>query len=155
MKPSDELLAEQLGVIANTCSLQADSVYHLEVYESSGLAGASNAANYPCFVYRKSDFAPELELSGEAEVQDDTYEVTCVAQDSDALRCMAGALQRTYHYRFLAGLQTAYPSVLDWLVENDSEQNEFAVEQQDKGYKTATMIVRIVTDTMTGAETCP
>lgn len=148
---SDELIVAQLGVLAQTCSLQGDAVYHLEVYQN---ATGTNEANYPCYVYRKSDHAPELELTGEASIEDDTYEVVCISQDSDSLRCLARALQETYRYSFLTDLQVTSPDVLDWVVDNDSESNEFALEQQDKGYKTATILVRIVFDTTRGEEQC-
>lgn len=137
--------------MAQTCRLQAESVYHLEVYQN---ANGDNQKNYPCYVYRKSDFSPETELSGEASVEDETFEVTCVAQDSESLRCLAKTLQRSYRYSYLESLQATTPGLLDWLVENDSEQNEFALEQQDKGYKTTTLIVRIVIDTLEGVEKC-
>lgn len=151
MIPCDEILVSQLRLLAESCRLQGSNVYHLEVYEN---ATGTNETNYPCYVYRKSDFSPETELTGEAGLEDETFEVTCISQDSDSLRCLARALQKTYRYTFLQKLQAASPYVLDWIVENDTEQNEFAMEQQDKGYKTATMIVRIVTDTLSGVEQC-
>lgn len=150
--PSDELLVLQLSDLAQGCSLQGDAVYHLEIYQT---VDGTDQASYPCYVYRKADHAPELELTGEASVEDDTYEVVAVARDSDSLRCLANSLQRTYRYAFLQALQAASPEVLDWVVENDNELNEFASEQQDKGYKTATILVRIVLDTLEGDEVCP
>lgn len=149
---SDDLLVRQLGLLAQSCSLQGDAVYHLEVYQN---ATGDNETNYPCYVYRKSDHAPELELTGEASIEDDTYEVVCISRDSDSLRCLANALTETYRYSFLLTLQSTSPDVLDWVVENDAEQNEFAMEQQDKGYKTTTILVRIVQDTTRGLEQCP
>ena len=152
MTLSDELLVSELSTVAQACAAGGDAVYHLEVYQN---ATGDNASNYPCFVYRRTDYAAELELSGQANVEDETYEVTVVSQDSDALRCMARAVQKTNKYEFLQHLQTTRPDVLDWIVEHESEQNEFAMEQQDKGYKTATMLVRIVLDTTEGTPTCP
>ena len=151
MTPSDDLLVAQLKLLGEGCRLQRGNVYHLEVYQN---ATGDNQTNYPCYVYRKSDFTPELELTGEANVEDETFEVTCISQDSESLRCLAKELQKTYRYAFLQKLQTANPHLLDWLVDNDTEQTEFAMEQQDKGYKTATMTVRIVTDTLEGVESC-
>lgn len=151
MTPCDEILVSQLLLLGQSCRLQRGNVYHLEVYEN---ATGDNATNYPCYVYRKSDYSPETELTGEASVEDETFEVTCVSQDSESLRCLARALQKTYRYSYLEKLQATMPYVLDWLVDNDTEQNEFAVEQQDKGYKTATMLVKIVVNTLEGVEQC-
>lgn len=144
---TDDYLVAQLVQLAQSCG--SGNVYHLEAYQQD-----DNQAKYPCYVYRRSDFTPELEMSGEAGIQDDTYEVAVISTDSDTLRCLANAMQITYKYAWLRARQVTEPNLLDWIVENDTEGVEWAIEQQDKGYKMSTMTVRVVINTKEG-DVCP
>ncbi len=145
MKPSDEILVERLKLLA-------PQVYHLEVYQN---ARDQNQENYPCCVYRRHDFNPMTELAGESGFRTDGYEVLVIARDSSELRAIADALQDTYKYAYLVALQAVYSQVKDWQIDTDTESVEFAVEQQDKGYKITSVYVHVTIDTLEGDEPCP
>ncbi len=157
---SDELLVSTLrtmaslalaGVVPAVAPDPSGRAYHLEVYQKK-----DNPRSYPCYVYRHADWLTNPELAGQAGIVSDVFEVTVVSQDSLTLRALVDALKASYVYEFLQQLQatTSTADVLDWEVDNDDESNEFAMQQQDKGYKTATMMVKVTIDNSGGVD-CP
>lgn len=123
-----------LQEVQDRCKLQR--VYHLEVFQNLG-----SKARFPCLVYNMVDSSPEQELSGTSGLFHSTWEVTIVSESSDDLREIATEAKGFNEEDYNDELHDTYPFI-EWVsVDSDGEANEFAIEQQEKGMKTASLAV--------------
>ncbi len=113
-------------------------VFHLEVFQKN-----PSTDRYPCIVYRLVDDQPEEELAENSGLATAVYEITLIARDSATLRTWAEQIKSVFTSSdFIDGVYCDTDGEITWIyVFNDAEQNEFAIEQQEKGYKTTSLQV--------------
>lgn len=133
----DEILVERILALPKVLERCVEPyLYHLEVaqdaLDSDGL--------YPCIVYNLVDDVPHKELSGESGLYSATYEITVIARTSEDLKYIAADIKTLADEDKNIQLTLDHPSC-EWIrIETDTEGNEFAVEQQEKGYKTSSLL---------------
>jgi hypothetical protein len=130
------LLSESTEVIAR-CSAR---VFHLEVFQN-----IPADARYPCVVYRKTDSIPEKELDGNNAYQTEQYDIYVIAKKSADLRPIADQIlnfgKPDFNEAVWADVRFCNVEQVD--SDSDSEENDFAIEQQELGYKVSTVTVAI------------
>lgn len=136
----DEIFVAQLKLVPLVVSLCSTRVYHLEVFQNN-----PSIARYPCVVYSLSDDAPEEEIGENPGFYTATYSVIVIAKNSSDMRRVAEGIK---HYFNLAAnidaVSAATECMIPWMsATGDSEENLFAIEQQEKGFRTANLQVAI------------
>jgi hypothetical protein len=125
-------------VFAELISVACERVYHLEVAQDN-----PSTLQYPCLVYKLDSSIPEDELDGNACYYRSVYTVLGFAEDSVSIRDMAKTLKAYNTYEQLVSIETTYPLIQDFKCEDDAEDNEFAFEQQDRGYKVVALTMSV------------
>lgn len=138
--PFDEALVALLLGIPTVSSVCGTKVYHLEVWQAT-----PSLIQFPCIVYRLTDDDPEEELAENSGLLTATYELTITAAKSADLRAVSEAIKAYFNDEsILNDIQCGTEGLIPWIsVFNDSESNEFAIEQQEKGLQTTSLQVAI------------
>lgn len=136
----DEVLVELLRNVVEVEVRAGQRVFHLEVFQKE-----NSQSQYPCVVYRLTDSIPEKELAGNNGYSTAVYDVYVITTTSDDLRAIAREINNfgddTFQpfiwnnpdYSFVEGID----------VDTETEEDEFAIQQQEQGYKIATLSVSI------------
>lgn len=129
----DEMLVAMLREVAAR-------VFHLEVYQKE-----DSQSQYPCVVYWLSDVIPERELDGNNGHEVSGYTVVVIAKDSATLRPLADAIAYfgVLAYNQTKWADTDYSGLISVDTDSQSEDENFAMEQQEKGLKTSTLSVSL------------
>lgn len=136
-KAYDEVLNELLLTIPQVTVTR--NVFHLEQYQTlDTLVDA-----YPCIVFYLQEDVPALELSGDSQFRWATYTVDVISPDSADIRTIAALIKGCNDPTFNDALHLEFENI-EWItVTYDVEASEFAIEQQEKGLKTATLTLTI------------
>ena len=138
--PPDEMLVSFLKALTDVVALCNGRVHHLEVYQRD-----DSLAQYPCLVYEQSDDIPERELGGNVGYWTTIYSVYIIAQNSSALRTLTDAVYtlgtETFNQSVWQQQPASYAMFEGLDVDSSSEDNEFAIEQQERGLKISTVSV--------------
>lgn len=137
----DEVLVESvkaLAVVQELCGGADPRMYHLEVFQA-----AESETRYPCIVYEMLSDLPFKELEQTSGLWDAIYQLTCLSKKSATIRRLAAAIQTLNDEATLDAILAAHPNV-KWIeIEDDSDNCEFATEQQDKGYRSSVLTVTL------------
>ena len=139
MATFDEVLVAQLKKnekVLATC--KAPFVYHLEVFQKS-----DSLDRYPCVVYQLISDTQEKELGQGSGVWNAIYEVTCLSKKSSDIRKLAASLVDIGSDDNNDAVYAEHPNVVWIEVEEDSDLNEFALEQQEKGIRSSVLTISI------------
>ncbi len=113
-------------------------VFHLEVFQK-----IPSNSQFPCVVYQLTDDAPEEELEENPGMLEATFSCVVIANNSASLRTIAEAI-KTY-FNSITNIDAIYCETagkIPWMkAMNDSEENIFAMEQQEKGKQTTVLQV--------------
>lgn len=134
--PYDEVLVALLKLLPSVADVAVcnNRVYHLEVFQN-----LPSEAQYPCIVYWLNDDFPEKELSGNSNFYHAIYTIVVSSKKSADIRQVAAEIKTLSYEDTNDQTFAQYPNV-EWVeIDDDTEDNEFAVEQQDKGFKTASL----------------
>lgn len=135
-KPFDEVLALLLTELPFSVAKCNDRIYHYEAYRK-----LDAKLQYPAIVYNLIDDSQEPELTGGSGFYHATYNVSCVSPDSEDIRAFATDIKDWNDYDFINEVSNRFPNI-EWIdVDTDTEENEFTVEQLEKGYKTSSVTV--------------
>lgn len=134
----DELFVDMLRKVPAIETLCGSRVYHLEVYQNTDRLHGQ----YPCIVYQIVDGTPHQELCGGTGLHTTTIETTIIAQESSVLRAVIAGIDVFNSEQTNENIYAASNRNIEGVeVVSDSELTEFAIEQQDKGMKTAVVNV--------------
>jgi hypothetical protein len=130
----DEVIAKIISDTTN--ATLAGKVFHLEVYQTN-----ESFKNFPCALYNMRANMPFIETSGVSGYSTAEYSVTIVSKDSDILRNSAQSILNLASDKNNEDLYTTYSGDgFEWLdIVTDEESLEYAIELQEKGYKTTSM----------------
>ncbi len=132
----DELLVSWLKTIPEI----SQRVFHLEVYQNN-----ESTTQYPCICYRRFEDTIEAdELEGQNNYSTAMFEIMIFSRNSTPLRAISDAVKKFGRPTFIDSIYTSTCGQVTWIdVNGDGEDNEFAIEQQEKGIKNATLQVAI------------
>lgn len=137
---ADEMLVSWLLALSDVITLCGSRVFHLENFQN-----ADSQSRYPCVVYRLSDEIPEKELYGNVGYDTYQYDVYTIAKKSADLRGIVEQIKDfgspDFNTTQFVALQAQGFEAVD--VDAETEDNEFAIEQQELGYKVSTLSVSI------------
>lgn len=137
IKAFDEVLVELLlSIQPNRIK---ERVYHLEQYQMDDTLHAA----YPNIVYELIEDRPDLELSGDSQFRWADYMICITSENSEDIRVCATNLKNANDPDFNATLTAAYNNIQWVTVTQDVEASIFAVEQQEKGLKTASLTMTL------------
>lgn len=133
----DEYLVSKILLFPKFIEHCVDRIYHIEIYES-----LNPPAEIPCIVYKLTDETPEQEISGDPKFFTALYELVIIAKESQVTREIAEEIKETFATEAYNNAMYAETSgQMNWITaESDGEDGEFAIEQQEKGYKTSTIV---------------
>lgn len=145
----DKWLVRWLKDDARIAGIISTRVYHMEVFQN-----VPSESRYPCVVYELSDDIPFNELGTTSRYYTTIYNVYVISKRSQDLRDIADAIKGFATEEFddaLLATEGAVPPDYDYVeagyegvtVDADTENNEFAIEQQELGYKITTLSVSI------------
>ena len=137
---ADEVLVALLKESTEIVDRCNSRVFHLEVFQSTPADD-----RYPCVVYRKTDSVPEKELDGNNSYQTEQYDVYVIAKKSADLRPIADQILTFGSPEFsqMVWADTRFCNIEQIDSDSDSEENDFAIEQQEQGYKVSTVTVSV------------
>lgn len=140
----DEKMVELWKALPDVQTICGGRVYHLEVFQKN-----PSLAQFPCVVYQLESDLPELELSQPTGVYYATYSLMAFSKKSSDTRTLATAFatmaEEAYIQVVAGGFGTtgAFPDI-GWIdVIEDTDLNEFAQEQQDKGYRASHVLMKV------------
>jgi hypothetical protein len=125
-----------LTAVNTTCN---NRVFHLEVFQN-----VPSGNQYPCIVYSKSSDAPKKEQSGQIDFRLAQLTLVVIAEDSETLKEILKDIDYLATETFDDALIEDDTNVLTIDIDDDAEDNIFAQEQQEKGYRTSTLAVFIM-----------
>ena len=113
-------------------------VFHLEVFQK-----IPSNNQFPCVVYQLTDDSPEEELEANPGFLEATFSCVVIANNSASLRAIAEAIKAYFNnLTYIDALYCETEGKITWMKEmNDSEENIFAMEQQEKGKQTTVLQV--------------
>lgn len=132
----DELLVARLRLVPQVIAICNSRVYHLEVFQNS-----PSIQRYPCVVYSLDNDDPEEELAENSGLLTATFSVFVLCNKSSELRAVVEGIK--YYFNDVDNIDQIYCDTdgeITWVsCTNDREQNDFAIEQQEKGIRTSTL----------------
>lgn len=136
--PADEVLVECLRTLPSAVAICNQRVYHIEVYQA-----LTSLDHYPCIVYQITENMADGELSGLSSFINSIYSVYVISKDSADLRTLGMEIMGFGEEEYNDEIYETYGNI-NWIhAENESEQGEFALEQEEKGYKISTHTITI------------
>lgn len=135
----DEMIVDMLLNETGLTDLIGNRVFHLEVYQKN----TANRTNYPVVVYQKADDDFETELNGVNGYVTAIYNVVCITKSSAELRTMANTIRMFNSEVKNEDFAEDYDNFVWIEVMNDSESLEFTMEQDEKGFKTAQLLIKL------------
>lgn len=140
----DEKMVELWKALPDVVTLLGSRVYHLEVAQA-----ADSLSKFPALVYNLESDIPELELSQPTGIYYATYKLQCFSKKSSDVRTIATALASMGEEDYITaiaggfGVTGSFPDI-GWIdVVEDTDLNEFAIEQQEKGYRVSSVLMKV------------
>jgi len=139
--PPDEMLVQFVQARPQVIALCNDRVFHLEVYQEQD----DSLAQYPCIVYQQTDDVPDREISGNNGYFTTVYSIYVIAKNSSDLVALRNDIywlgSEDFNTSIFQDTSGDYDMFEGIDVDSSSEDDEFAIEQQERGLKISTVIV--------------
>ena len=114
-------------------------VFHLEVFQK-----LPSESQFPCIVYNITSDVPQKEQAGQIDFRIAQIALVIICKNSEQLKAVRKDLDYLGTEEFDDVLIEDDTNVLTIDIDDDNEDNIFAQEMQEKGYRTATLSVFIM-----------
>lgn len=138
----DEYFVQYMANLPDVTTLCNKRVYHMEVFQN-----ANSISLFPCVVYQLQSDQPEKELSNNPPTYYARYEVRVISEKSGDIKTLAKAIAYLGSNEFDVTVQTDLANsdtgIYNIIVDDDVEQDDFAQQLQEKGYKSSILQVQV------------
>jgi hypothetical protein len=139
MEDWDITFIDYLKTLTAVNTLCSNRVFHLEVFQK-----IPSKSQFPCIVYNISSDVPQKEQSGQIDFRTAQVTLVVITEDSETLKTIRKDIDYLATETFDDALLDDDTNVLTIDIDDDAEDNIFAQEMQEKGYRTSTLAVFIM-----------